>query len=126
MRITEGMNYQTLLHDIARAQERVQTAQNQVSSGKKVTAPSDNPTAAADIVRLTSEKSETEQYSRNLTFAQSKLQVTDGIIDGVEKMIERARTLGQLSFSNPTAASAYVAEVSGLRDQIISAANTTH
>ena len=126
MRITEGINYQTLLQDIARAQERVQTAQNQVSSGKKVTAPSDNPTAAADIVRLTGENSEAEQYSRNLTFAKSKLQVTDDVIDGVEKMVERVRTLGQLSFGNPTAASAYIAEVSGLRDQIISAANTMH
>ena len=126
MRITEGMNYQSLLLDIARAQERMQKAQNEVSSGKKVNAPSDNPAAAADIIRLTSEKSEAEQYSRNLTFAQSRLQVTDDVLDSVEKMVERARTLGQLSFGNPAVASSYVAELSGLRDQIISAANTTH
>ena len=41
-------------------------------------------------------------------------------------MVERARTLGQLGLGNPSPASAYVAEVTGLRDQIISAANTTH
>jgi flagellar hook-associated protein 3 FlgL len=120
------MNYQNLLQDIARAQERVQKAQNEVSSGKKVSSPSDDPTAATDIIRLNSEKSEADQYSRNLTFAKSKLQITDNALDSVEQMVERARTLGQLSFGNPTAATAYVAEVSGLRDQIISVANTTH
>ena len=126
MRITEGMNYQSLLQDIARAQERVQKAQNEVSSGKKVSSPSDDPTAATDIIRLNSEKSEADQYSRNLTFAKSKLQITDNALDSVEQMVERARTLGQLSFGNPTAATAYVAEGSGLRDQILSVANTTH
>ena len=83
MRVTEGMSYQNLLREITLAQERVQTAQSEVSSGKKVTTPSDNPVAAYDIVRLNSEKSETEQYSRNLVYARSKLQIADTALDSV-------------------------------------------
>ena len=126
MRVTESIGYQNLLRDLARVQERLQIAQEQVSSNKKVTRPSDNPTAASDIVRIYSEKSETEQYERNLAFAESKLNFADTALDSVEHMVERARTLGQLSFGNPTTASLYTSEVNGLRDQLISTANTTH
>lgn len=126
MRVTEGMGYQNLLRDIARVQERMQVAQDQVSSSKKVTKPSDDPTAASDIVRIFGEKSEAEQFDKNLTFAQSKLSTADTVLDSVEHMVERARTLGQLSFGNPTTASLYTTELNGLRDQIIGSANTTH
>jgi len=126
MRVTEGMSYQSLLRQLAFGQERMQNAQNEVSSGKKVTSPSDDPVAASDIVRLNSESNEADQYSKNLTFAKAKLQIADTALDSVEQMVERARTLGQLGLGNPSPASAYVAEVTGLRDQIISAANTTH
>lgn len=126
MRITSTMSYLNLLQDINRAQESAQTAQNQVSSGKKVLKPSDDPTAAADIVQLTSEGAEADQYARNVTFAQSKLQVTDGVLDNVQQMVERARSLGQASLGDLTASSANITELNGLRDQILSAANTTY
>jgi flagellar hook-associated protein 3 FlgL len=61
------MSYLNLLQDINRAQESVQAAQNQVSPGKKVLNPSDDPTAAADIEQLTSEGAEADQYARNVT-----------------------------------------------------------
>jgi len=126
MRVTEGMNYQTLLRDLAFGQDRLQNSQNEVSTGKKVTAPSDNPIAASDIVRLNTEGNEAGQFSKNLTFAKAKLQIADTALDGVEQMVERARTLGQLSLGEGNPASAYVTELNGLRDQIISAANTTN
>ena len=126
MRVTEGMNYQTLLRDLAFGQDRLQNSQNEVSTGKKVTAPSDNPIAASDIVRLNMEGNEAGQFSKNLTFAKAKLQIADTALDGVEQMVERARTLGQLSLGEGNPASAYVTELNGLRDQIISAANTTN
>jgi len=126
MRITSTMSYLNLLQDINRAQERAQEAQNQVSSGKKVLNPSDDPTAAADIVQLTSEGAEADQYARNVTFAQSKLQVTDGVLDNVQQMVERARTLGQASLGDGTTSTANITELNGLRDQLLSAANTTY
>jgi flagellar hook-associated protein 3 FlgL len=126
MRITSMMGYLNLLQDINRAQERNQDAQNQVSSGKKVLNPSDDPTAAADIVQLSSEAAEADQYARNVTFAQSKLQVTDGILDNVQQMVERARTLGQSSLGDLTTSSANITELNGLRDQLLSAANSTY
>jgi flagellar hook-associated protein 3 FlgL len=126
MRITEGMRYQNLLQDIARGQERILKAQQQVSSGKKISIPSDDPTATADILRLHGEQNEGSQYQRNLTFAKSKLQVADATLDNIQQIVERARSLGQLSFGNPDLATGYVAEINSLRDQLISDANTAH
>ncbi len=126
MRVTEGMSYQNLLRDVARVEERMQTAQTQVSSGKKLSTVSENPSVAADVIRLNGEKIEDEQYARNLAFAKSRLEIADTVLDSVEKMIERARTLGQLSLSDSASANAYVTEVTGLRDQIMDAANTAH
>jgi flagellar hook-associated protein 3 FlgL len=126
MRITESMRYESILQDISRAQQRVIKAQHQVATGKKVNKPSDDPVLASDILRINGEKSEGNQYSQNLTFAKSKLQFTDNLLDSVEKMVERARTLGQLSFSDPQQALGYLTEVEGLRDQIISAADSAY
>ena len=126
MRITEGMRYQGFLEDVGRAQDRMMKAQQQVSSGKKIAKPSDNPEAASDILRLNSDKSESEQYLKDLTFAKSKLQLTDGVLETVEQVVERARTLGLSSLSNPSAAKAYVTEVTSLRDQLITTSNTTY
>jgi len=126
MRITEGMRYHNVLVDISRAQERVMKAEQQVSSGKKLAVPSDNPGATADILRLHSENNEAEQYHRNLTFARSRLDVTDGVLDTIQHIVERARTLGQLGFSDDNLAAGYVTEVNSLRDQLITASNTTH
>lgn len=126
MRITDGMRYDSLLRDISRAQHRVANAQEQVSSGKKVNKPSDNPVAASDILRINSEKSEGEQFSRNVTFASSKLQFTDGVLDSLEQLVERARTIGQQAFGHPESAGANNDELAGLRDQMMSVSNTTY
>jgi len=126
MRITETMRYQSLLHDISAAQDRILKAQEQVTSGKKVSKPSDDPVAASDIIRLNSEKYEAAQYEQNLTFAQSRLQVTDGVLDTVQQVIERARTLGQLAFNNTAGANSYATELDSLREQLISTANTSN
>jgi flagellar hook-associated protein 3 FlgL len=120
------MGYQNLLRDLSRVQERLQNAQEQLSSGKKVSTPSDNPSIAADIVRLNGEEIESAQYERNLQFGQSKLNLADTVLDSVQTMVERAMTLGQSAISNATAGTSGAIEVDSLRDQIISIANTTH
>jgi len=125
MRITEGMRYQSLLQDVGRAQERVLRAQQQVTSGKRVNAPSDDPAAASDILRLNGETSEAQQYLKNLSFAQSKLDVLDSTLDSAQNLAESARLLGLSSLGalNP---SSNVAAINSLRDQLVTVANTTH
>jgi flagellin-like hook-associated protein FlgL len=55
--------------DIQRIAERMQTAQNQISSGKKLTRPSDDPSAAADVVNVDSVRATSAQYLDNAATA---------------------------------------------------------
>ena len=98
----------------------------QVTSGKKVQKPSDDPAAASDIIRLSGEQSEADQFGRNLSTAKSRLSAADVVLDGVETIVERARELGLTSLGNLTNTSAIRAEIEGLRDQLVTAANATH
>src|SRR6185436_2533615 len=84
MRIADDSGYRNLLLDIQRIAERMQTAQNQISSGKKLTRPSDDPSAAADVVNVDSVRANSAQYLDNAATAESRLQIADNALDGVQ------------------------------------------
>jgi flagellar hook-associated protein 3 FlgL len=126
MRITSQDTYQNLLQDIQNIQVRMQQAQSEMSSGNKISTPSEDPAAAADIVRLSGDKSESSQYLSNAGTAQSTLDYTDSVLSSVQTMIQRVVSLGESSLSNPSTAGSYSTEVNSLRDQIISSANATY
>jgi flagellar hook-associated protein 3 FlgL len=109
---------------LERISERMQDTQLQISSGKKLHKPSDDPTAVSDVVRIQAEMSEIGQYEDNISTAMSRLNVADSTLQGVELMIERVRSLGLLSMNNPATAGVQTAEIEGLRDQLVGAANT--
>src|SRR5262249_50699700 len=122
-----GMKFYSLLRDINRAQERVLKAQEVVTTGKKVNRPSDNPAAASDILRINSEMSQIDQFSRNVSFAQGKLQNTDGVLDTLQNVVERAVTLGETASSDPKPNPETITpELMALRDQIMSIGNSTY
>jgi flagellar hook-associated protein 3 FlgL len=125
MRITSDIAYNNLLRDIERISERMQDTQLQISSGKKLNKPSDDPVAVCDVIRIQAEQSEVAQYQDNLATAKSRLNFADSTLQGVETMIERVRSLALVSMSNLTTANVYTAEISGLRDQLLAAANNT-
>jgi flagellar hook-associated protein 3 FlgL len=126
MRITSGQNYSDLLRSIENIRERVQQAQTEVTTGDKINQPSDDPAGAADLVRLTGEKSEIDQYLSNAASAKNRLDYTDTALDGVQTMVQRVITLGQLAVSDPSnPAGAYTTEMNGIRRQLVSAANTS-
>src|SRR4051812_31212807 len=125
MRITSDTAYNNLLRDIERIAERMQNTQSQISSGKKLHKPSDDPTAVSDVIRIQAEQSEIKQYQDNIATAKSRLNFADTTLQGVETVIERVRSLALSSMSNVSTAGLQTAEISGLRDQLLSAANST-
>jgi flagellar hook-associated protein 3 FlgL len=125
MRITNDIAYNNLLRDIERISERMQNTQNQISSGKKLNKPSDDPAAVSDVIRIQAEQGEIKQYQDNIGTAKSRLNFADATLQGVETMIERVRSLALSSMSDLTNASLHTPEISGLRDQLLTAANST-
>jgi flagellar hook-associated protein 3 FlgL len=125
MRITSDIAYNNLLRDIERISERMGNTQLQISSGKRLNKPSDDPVAASDVIRIQAEQSEVGQYQDNIATAKSRLNFADATLQGVQTMVERIRNLALISMSNLSAASQHTAEISGLREQLLSAANST-
>jgi flagellar hook-associated protein 3 FlgL len=125
MRVTNDTTYRNLLRDLQRIAQRLQESQHQVSSGKKLTRPSDDPSAVSDVIRISAEKGEISQYVENIQTARTRLDYSDTVLDSVERMVERVRSLALLSQGNLSSAGLYTTEIEGLRDQILSAANST-
>ena len=124
MRVTEGMALRDFLRDLEATRQGMLEAQYKSSTGKRIQRPSDNPTDASDILRLKADKSETDQYERNLEYGRSKLQFTDTAFSSLQDMIERVRFLALSAIGSPAKNDAFSTEVEGLRDQILGTLNS--
>src|SRR5687768_2775022 len=107
MRVTNDTNYRNLLRDIERISERMYNAQLQVSSSKKLHRPSDNPSAASDVVRIQAETSEIGQYLENIATGRTRLDFADTVLDSSERMVERIRSLALIATGNMGSAGLY-------------------
>lgn len=126
MRVTNDTSYRNLLRDLQRISERMQRAQMQISSGKKLHRLSDDPVAASDVVRIQVERNETRQHLENVAIGKARLSFADGTLQNVQLMVERMRSLALAATNSSAPSDAHVTEVSGLREQLISAANSTY
>jgi len=52
----------------------------QLSTGKKILTPSDDPAAAARIIDLNQSIKQTEQYQSNINTARQRLTLEDGVL----------------------------------------------
>lgn len=67
--------------------------QQQISTGKKVNQASDDPVAAARILKLDQEVSRIETYQRNADLAVNRLQQEESALSGAVDLIQRIREL---------------------------------
>jgi flagellar hook-associated protein 3 FlgL len=81
------------LRGILNSQSQVYKTQNQLSSGKRVLEPSDDPAAAAQILQLNQAQSEVSQYKKNITGAQNNLGLEDSQLDNVNTLLTRVHEL---------------------------------
>lgn len=110
----------TVLTDLAHTQA-------QVSSTKQVLNPSDAPDQAAAIQRLKSVMSKQDSYSNTLTTVQARLEGEDTTLASVSDLLIRAKEISVQSANdtlNPTNRQALAVELKGLRNQMLSLANS--
>jgi flagellar hook-associated protein 3 FlgL len=128
MRITFETQFQTALADISRAAERFEKYQRQVSSGKRLQAPSDDPSAAAAAVADHDEIASLDSYTRATDTVTSRLSVVDTVLTDLVHKITAARTTaaaGRNSTLNSVQREGLAGGLEGIRDAIFSDFNTT-
>ncbi|MEK8131736.1 flagellar hook-associated protein FlgL [Paenibacillus filicis] len=127
MRVTQGMLNNQLLRNVNTNLTRMQGNQEQLTTGRRINRPSDDPVGMAFSLRYRSEQSATDQYKSNLDSAISALDYTDSMMGQANTVIQRVRELA-VSGANGTnpqqALDSIRSEVDQLYTQMVSIGNS--
>lgn len=93
MRISTQTFYARSINGMLDQQSAVSKIQNQVTTGRRVNTPADDPVAAVHILELQRAQSESTQYGKNSDVLNSRLTLEDQALDDVGLVIERVREL---------------------------------
>lgn len=93
MRITNKMLSNDFLYDMNTNLQNLKTIQKQMSSGKEISKPSDDPFKVSRSMQLTADINANKQYNQNILDASNFLQTTDIALDQAENVLQRVREL---------------------------------
>ncbi|MEJ3718773.1 flagellar hook-associated protein FlgL [Paenibacillus polymyxa] len=127
MRVTNNMLSSQLLLNLNRNSERMNNTQNQMSTGRKLNKPSDDPVGITYSLRYRSELSSNEQYQRNVDSAVSWLDFNDTVMDQAGQIMQRVRelTVQASTGTNPQSALDSInKEIGQLKEQMIDVVNS--
>mgnify|MGYP001433919561 CR=1 FL=1 len=127
LRVTQGMMNTQLLRNISNHMKRMSELQNQLSSGRRINAPSDDPVGITFALRYRTELAANEQYQENADAALSQLDYVDTLLDQVNQVLQRLRELAVkgANGTNPQdALDAISAEVEELYQQLVDIGNS--
>jgi flagellar hook-associated protein 3 FlgL len=127
MRIDPNM-VPDILSDLQQSQVSLNTALQEVSTGKSVNVPSDNPAAAAGMVQNTIETGDVDQYTQNVSSVLSTVQTASSVLSSVVTSLTQAVTLGTEG-ANGTSSTAdrqtLATQIQGILSSVVSFANTS-
>jgi len=127
MKISTSYLFDRSVKQMSTVQSDLAHTQAQVSAGKQVISPSDAPDQAAAIQRLKSVLNHQDSYLKALTTVKARLEGEDSNLQSVSDMLIRAKELAVQSANdtlNPANRKALAVELKGLRDQMLSLANS--
>ncbi|MFJ8257647.1 flagellar hook-associated protein FlgL [Peribacillus asahii] len=93
MRVTQSMLSNNMMRNVSNSYERLAKLQNQITTQKKFSKPSDNPVAAMMGMNYRTGLNKIEQYSRNIGEATSWIESTDSALGQATSALQRIREL---------------------------------
>jgi flagellar hook-associated protein 3 FlgL len=129
MRVTFNTNVADLQRAIATAASDMAAHQRELSTGRRLNALSDDPTAACAAVAERSEMAATDQYQASADSTASRLSVVDSALSA---LIEQATAAQSAALSasgstiKPAQREAAATQLEGIRDSIVSLMNTKY
>lgn len=126
VRISTSMMHSNALNAMMKRQTELSRTQTEVATGQRVQKPSDDPTAAVQILQLETAKAAATQYGSNISAATTRLQTEEQGLADTESVIQRLHELavqansGSLGDSDRTQITTELVE---LKKQLISIAN---
>lgn len=93
MRVTNKMLANSFLNDMKTNLNNMKTLQQQMTSGKEIRRPSDDPFKAARAMQLHTDINTNKQYKENVTDTINWLDTTDTALDQAGNVLQRVREL---------------------------------
>lgn len=118
-----------LISAIQQNQQQINTDLQEISTGQRVNLPSDDPAAAATLVRNAGQTATADQFLRSITSVQGEFQDADSALSSVVTVLQRAITLGVEGANgtlNSSDRASLAAEVQGIQSQLVSLANLSY
>jgi flagellar hook-associated protein 3 FlgL len=128
-RITTQMTANSILTNITNVQDQLATSEQELSTGRSINQPSDNPYGASLSISLNQDLSSLNSYSNSVTDGTAWTSAASTSLTDIQSMVQRAQELvveasnGTLS---PSDLSASAAEINQLTDAIKQEANTQY
>ena len=129
MRVTFGSIFRNGLIDINRTSQDLATRQREVSSGRRIHAPSDDPAAMSTTMSERVEMATLDNFTRTSDSVDSRLTVVDTVYTDILHRIENAQTRaagGRNSFLTQTQRDALAGEIRGAASAILTAVSTSY
>jgi len=127
MRISTTQIYRQGIEAFTQQQSKLAKLQQQISTGVRITKPSDDPAASARILDLQESVSVREQYQSNIVLANSRLSLEESVLTSVENIVFRLKELtiqANSSALDQTSLNAIAVEVEERSKELLSLANT--
>lgn len=93
LRVTQGMLNTQLLRNLNGNMTRMDKLQDQLSTGRRINKPSDDPVGISYSMRYRSDLGANDQYQRNVDATVSFLDYTDTALEQAGQVMQRAREL---------------------------------
>lgn len=120
---------QQFLANLQILQEQMAQTQAQVSSGYRISQPSDDPGDVGDVLQLESDLGQVTQVSNNLTSVSSEVNTAEGALENATNLLQQAASFGEQGAGTDITASqrtALAGQVSEVLSELVSAANTNN
>jgi len=127
MRISTRQIYTQGIEAFQQQQQKLSRLQQQISTGVRLSKPSDDPAAAAKVLELEQSVSLNLQYQSNINLAEQRLSRQDAVLAGYDNLLIRVRELAIQANNAPVDAvsrNAIAAEIDERLNELLSLANT--
>lgn len=127
MRISTAFSQAQNLSALLNQQSKLNDTQLQLSSGKKIVKPSDDPAGAAKVIDVNQQIGQLNQYQTNISAAQQRLGLEDSTLKSVNDAVQRLQEIATQSLNDSNNADnrkALAEEVDQINNQLLSLANT--
>jgi len=127
-RISTTQMQRGAINSMLKQHETLSRTQQQVSTGKKIFKPSEDPVAASRVVNLKDTLSSIEQHQSNVDAARARINLSEGVLSSVVESLHRVRELAiqaNNDSQNDSTRSFIAAEVDQIQDALLDLANTT-